>query len=1323
MRRITFDNRYRILKKIGSGATSNVYKTRDLKNNTIIALKVLSKTKTSSGVVQHFRREFKLLADLRHPNLCSVYNFGILKDGRSYFTMDYIEGKDIFTATRGLTYEKLYPLIVQLCRVLEYIHSKGLIHYDIKPSNVLIAKGSVSETREFTSFERNKEQGGESNKKHSAQSPMFYAKLLDFGLTGEQKTKDGMLIKGAFPYIAPEVIKGLTVDPRADLYSLGVLLYRICTRKSFKTGTETTFASFLQQQRECVAVLPSKIVTNIPKQLEQLIIRLLSSEPAARFSRANEVIKEINKFSREKFDYQTKKTIEGYLLSSRFVGRKKEIRKLQSLYEQMQCGDSKVVLITGEAGIGKSRLLNEFKMFVQMKRSHTFTGYVRRDKTGPLEPFHDIFRELIIHIIKRTPVSRPRRYKFSLAVLFKMFPDLSDGHEKRGLPRLVPLEPNAEKLRTFEALSELIRYGAVNLGELVILLEDLHWADELSIQFLEYVGRNLDNRNILICGTCRTEELKDNVSFKKMVNTLQHDGRLVQIKLNSLNVKDLNSFLDSTLTPSSNSLKLSKYLMKKSGGNPFFAEEIMWTLLQTKQANIGEQIDIDDLQQLSIPTTIEDIVLKRIKKLSNNSRIVVEFTALLLKGFEFSFMKALTGLDNTELSRSLWELKRKNVLVEESNNYQFYHTMLAEAVRKELNYYRKKRLYYHIGKMLEKINRRRLHTVIEDLAYYYINAKDRKKGVSYGLRAAKKSHERYAHEQAIRFYKGVLTLLDGKEPDRRFDVLLRLAQIKNIIENPQEAIKYYNQALHLKKGDINEKINIYRKIANIYEGKGNIIKALQIYDLIIKHVQKIRPRSFKSILHALIEVKVCRAHQILGDYKNVNKLNLKILDIPKKYMKSNKTTELLIGIYTTLGMIEYEKGEYGVANFDLSLYYYKEAFRYFKKLKNETGMASTLDNIGICYYLKDDYSKASLYFKKSTKISEKIGYHSCTMYNIFNMGNIYLEQQVYLKAADYYQKTFCLAQKFGNQRLAGQSFSGLGVCFLKLSHYEKAIDFFEKSLKIFNALGWKYRKVFSLRNIGETYQLLGDYMLSLKLSKEALKISKEARSQLGVAYLSCNIGAFFVEIGEFRKAMRFIEDSLRRAHNIESNDIRIKCNMTLCLMHTILKNIKKAKYHYEIGANLVEKSISKNFLHKLLILNAYICYYEQQYRRGIIIVDRVIKAVKKIGRRDILVEALLIKAKSEMKHNVLSKIEIYKILTEAKTIAEEIKCPEILWKIYFEYGKFYYGEREFSKASYYYKKCVGMLKDVSSKFKNKSYERSYLNRPDRQAVFNTIDKM
>ncbi|GAH08410.1 unnamed protein product, partial [marine sediment metagenome] len=239
--------------------------------------------------------------------------------------MDYIDGEDIFRTTKGLPYEEIYPWIVQFCRILEYIHSRGLIHYDIKPGNVLVHQPHDSDKQPIV-------------------------KLTDFGLAGEHQLQGGTLIRGTFPYIAPEVIKGLSIDHRVDLYSLGVLLYEIFTKRSLRAKSKKSFATLLKQSKDCISQPLSEVVTDIPKWLERVIMRLLAPEPAARFGRANEVIKAINDFTKSKFALETEKTIEGYLLSSRFVGRNKEMELLTSLYEKAKQGDGQVVLITGDAG-------------------------------------------------------------------------------------------------------------------------------------------------------------------------------------------------------------------------------------------------------------------------------------------------------------------------------------------------------------------------------------------------------------------------------------------------------------------------------------------------------------------------------------------------------------------------------------------------------------------------------------------------------------------------------------------------------------------------------------------------------------------------------------------------------------------------------------------------------------------------------------------------------------------------------------------------------------------------------------------------------------
>ena len=1305
MKRKVIDNRYKILKKLGTGATGIVYRIRDLKNNKIVALKILSKKKISAETVQRFKREFRLLAGLRHPNLCSVYDFGTLKDGRSYFTMEYVDGPNIFEFTKKLPYEKIYPvrkdisngvypLIVQLCRVLEYIHSKGLIHYDIKPGNILIHTSTESNDRGVV-------------------------KLMDFGLAREQCINGGILIRGTLPYIAPEVIKGLPVDHRADLYSLGVLIYELFTRELVKLDKKDSFSSLLQQSIQLSSTLPSKIITDIsgPSGLERLIIKLIDAESAGRLSRANEIIKEINKFSRSKFTLETEKTIEGYLLSSRFVGRDKEMEVLTSLYEKTRRGEGKVVLITGDAGIGKSRLLNEFKIFVQLERSPCFMGYVHRDKTQILEPFHDIFKELINYLPIDSKLSREIR--FSLAVLFKIFPDLTDGKLKRHLPRLVPLEPQAEKLRTLNTLTELVRFVAAELGAMVILLEDLHWADDLSIQFLEYLGRNLENRNIFICGICRKEELKGNLVLKRMTN-LRNEDCFNEIELRSLKFRSLYSFLDSIITSESNSVALTKYLMKKTGGNPFFVEEIMRTLLRKRRVNIGERVAIEDLKQISIPGTIEEIVLKGVKNMDSNSQKVIKFAAVLLKSFDYNLMKRLTGFEDVELSKALWELKRNQILIEEGNKYRFYHATLREAVNKRMAYSEKRKLYYQTGMILELIYKTNTEKVVEDLAYYFINAKDSKKGVQYGLQAARKSSERYADEQAIRFYRGVLSLLGDKDPIRRFDILQKLANTEVLVGYYDDAIKHYKKALSLKTGTIYKKIKIYLGISTIYGREEKNNKMLHNYQRASRILNKMKSGRLKALLKTFINIKICRAHQVMGNYKSVNKFNFDALRFPKDGLKKQEAIRLQGMIYHSMGIIEHNKCKSGKGDYDKAISYWKKAYKYYKKIKYERGIANVLNNLGADYTLNFDYQKAFDYYHKAIQMSKKIVDPSLVSTWSCNYGIILTDKGCYSKALDYYQTALSISKKIGNPLIIGGSFLGFGECFLDICNYKKAKEYYDKALKIFDTIGRRDEKIHAIGGLGNVYQTMGDYTSALKFYRKALKISIAIGYQLNIALSFSYIGILFMKIGEFSKAKKYIKDALKIATSIGAQKVTVDCYKHLCRMSIVMKNYATGHDFYRKGIKLAEESGMRQRVLQFLLLISEICYQEKKYLKGVKIADKAKKMAKEMGTKDLHTEALLVKVRNEIEQGTLSKIEIIGILNEAKKIAVEISCPEILWRVYFEYGKFLQYNKIYAKALEYYDKCHRIFIDVGSKIKNESYRHSYLDHPDRQAVFSAV---
>jgi len=1286
------DKRYKILRKIGAGATGIVYRVEDLKSNKIIALKILSKQKTSSEAVQRFKREFQLLTQLHHPNLCSVYDFGMLKNGRSYFTMEYVDGRDIFKASKGLSHEKIYAWIVQLCRVLEYIHAKGLIHYDIKPGNVLIAKG-----KDFGAEREN----------------CSVVKLMDFGLAGEQRIKGGALIRGTFPYIAPEVIEGMAVDHRADLYSLGVLLYKIFTRKPFQEERES-FVTLLNQCRQRETRLLSKVLARLPERIQRLFLHLLALEPAERFSRANEVIKEINKFSHSKFKLETEKTIEGYLLSSRFVGREKEMAFLRSSYERASNGKGNMVLVIGDAGIGKSRLLKEFRIFTQLQRSHSFTGYVHQKKTGPLEPFYDIFKELINYITDST-VS-----KISLAVLLKLFPDLADGRLRRSLPKLVPLGPQQEKLRTFEALATLIKYCTEELGELVILLEDLHWADDLTIQFLEYLGRNLDGKKILICGTARKEELVQNIVSQKAIANLRNEGYLRQIELRPLNYKYLYSFLDSTITPKSNSPELVQYLLEKTNGNPFFVEEIIRTLLQKRGAYIGEKFEICNFRKLTIPKKIEDVALSRVIVLEHNSQSIVKYAAILLKGFNYDMMKRLTDLDDTKLSRALWELRKRQILIEDANQYSFYHSTLREAVLNRLAARKKMGLYYHVGKTIEIINKKNLERVVEDLAHYFINAQDPVKGVAYGLRAAKRSSHRYANELAILFYNGVLSLSPNKNHKFRFDILQKLAHIEFVVGSYDTAIRYYKKALHLNTSTIDKIIKVYRYIGAVYDNRAEHAKALRIYKKMLRLLKKIKHYKLKSLLEANMIAKINRLYLMMGEYNKATQFNFDTLRFPKAF-KEKEARRWLGSTYYIIGTIESHKGEYCKADYNKAIFYYKEAYKCFKKAKDEQSLATVLDNLGSNYFLNYNTKKAYDYYRKALQMSKKIGDQHGVSVRLCNLGQILSTEGYNFKALESFQEAFIIAKRLGNHFIIGAALSGLGDCYLKLCDYKKAKDYFESALEIFTTIGWKDRKIIAITYIGNVCQVMGDYDVAIKLYKHALRISKGIKNQQYVASLLISIGSASIELSDLFKTRKYLEDAQKITAALELKRVEIQADIFWCRLSIIMKDYITAYRCYTKGLKMVRKIRMKNEELKLRLLCSEIYYQEGKYLHGIKISNQAIKLAKAMGVKDLYSEALLSKIKHGIKQSTLSKQEAIEILDEAKMIAEEIGKPEVLWKIYFEYGNILQSNHEYRKALDYYQNCIEIFMAVSSKIKNKSYRKSYLNRPDRRAVFAAVD--
>ncbi|GAH05161.1 unnamed protein product, partial [marine sediment metagenome] len=256
------------------------------------------------------------------------------------------------------------------------------------------------------------------------------------------------------------------------------------------------------------------------------------------------------------------------------------------------------------------------------------------------------------------------------------------------------------------------------------------------------------------------------------------------------------------------------------------------------------------------------------------------------------------------------------------------------------------------------------------------------------------------------------------------------------------------------------------------------------------------------------------------------------------------------------------------------------------------------------------------------------------------------------------------------------------------------------------------------------YQAVGDYNLALRFYRRSLKISNDIENQHSIANDLTSISLVFIEIGKFSKAKKLIGNALEIQKEITEKGLESECCLQLCRINMGTKNIAVAREYCSRATKIIEDiGHKKRNLVECLLLDSELYYREKIYSKGIKVANKAIKMAKEMGTKDLYAKALLLKVKNGIKLHVLSKLEVRKILDEAKEIAEEIGCPEILWRVYFEYGRYLQNNKEYLEALDYYQKCNGIFSDVISKIKNESYRRSYFNRPDRQAVLAAIDKI
>lgn len=486
-----------------------------------------------------------------------------------------------------------------------------------------------------------------------------------------------------------------------------------------------------------------------------------------------------------------------------FVGRLREVTLVMDVYDMAKDESARVVLMTGEPGIGKTRLLEEIAL-----RAAGDGAVVLRGGNSEAEgmPPYLPFLEALGQHIQITPLDDLREQVAAAPqVLAGLFPELIVRLGDLAVPSASP--PEQARLRLYEAIGAFLEAISTPHG-LVLILDDLQWADSASLDLLCHLARRQSNARLLLLGAYRESEFALNPVLARVVAELSRQRRLTTVVVGPLSAREVD-ILASTRLGAPLSPEASALLYEQSEGNPFFAEELLQGWIETRALahQRGQWLAITPLDQ-ALPPTIVGAVRQRFARLSPTSIDHLRIAAIIGRTFDLELLAAIEAKEIEVIEEQLREaMYTRLVLDTQQGTLTFSHNNIRECLYAEVSTSRRRRLHGSIGQFLEERYASAKMLSVQQLAAlasHFARSPDRAKGIEYSHRAAGQALQTFAAEEAIIHYHTALDLL-GSEERPRGDLLLGLGEASLLAGKEAEAVKSYAAAYLalLHEGDPN----------------------------------------------------------------------------------------------------------------------------------------------------------------------------------------------------------------------------------------------------------------------------------------------------------------------------------------------------------------------------------------------------------------------------------------------------------------------------------------------------------------------------------------
>jgi ABC-type transport system substrate-binding protein/serine/threonine protein kinase len=781
-------NRYEIVGELGRGGMGVVYRAKDPLLNREVAVKLISSTDLAPDTEGRFQREAQIVAQMDHPAIVPIYDFG-RHDGSLFFVMPVVGGTNLMRLIRdkSLRLGDVVDIGIQIADALDYSHSGGVVHRDIKPANIMVTREDGSSVR---------------------------VRVMDFGLahavSDSRLTKTGTLI-GTVAYLSPEQVGARAFDGRSDIYSLGVVLYECLVGDPPFTGE---VQSILYRIVHEIPQPPRALGVEIREELQDIVMRCLEKDPAKRPQKAGQIAEALR---RHRSSLATDEFRMSVVVSpsrmiqrppaSAFIGREKEFAELQRRLNAALTGDCQFAVVTGEPGIGKTRLLEELKNLALARKIRVLYGrFIEQAGTFSYQGFCELIQDYFRSHDGASSSGERADFSDLAADLIALFPQLSEIGELRsaisGDTRAAAAQEEKkpeDRIQIFELLARALTRIAGGKPA-VLILENLHGA-EISIEALQYVVRRLGPTPTLIVGSYRQTETDRRHPLTRMLDSFADDPRFVSVTLGPFSPSEHRALVASLVGAPKVADELARRLHDATEGNPFFTKELIRSLVESggiakddtgawsfsKEAEISAD---------ALPATIQQAVEKRIERLPEDLRDLVSIASVLGKTFDARDLASLAeGTRNFD--DEIDGLLREGILEEEresrGDRLTFASGIVRDVLYAALSRRKRRSLHRRYAELIEQRSAGKLERIYPELVHHFSQADVPEKTVEYGLRLAQKSLDTFSPEDAIRVAKVALEYLEDEEwagePSLEASARLILAQGQRMAGNVDGALR------------------------------------------------------------------------------------------------------------------------------------------------------------------------------------------------------------------------------------------------------------------------------------------------------------------------------------------------------------------------------------------------------------------------------------------------------------------------------------------------------------------------------------------------------